>query len=231
MKDHILQLLREKGSAAAVEFAFASADALAATTALDELMRDLYWKQKDLAAAVAIGHAAAQHALSSAKAFVSSDQDVAAQLRSKAKTIFYNLASFTWRGWGEEGIVVTPADEAIGREAALANLRLAVELDKGDLPLSRARWMLGAQQLSARSYDDAAASFQKAAEHAHAAGEQGETLLAIAFERLARFLNHPDDRALFDSIAPVLAELAKVKDGEFFAQQVRKAMEIYAPEQ
>ena len=179
MKDRILQLLREQDSSAAVEFAFANADALAAVTALDELMRDLYWKQKDLPAAVAIGRAAAQHALTSATAFASANADLAIGLRGMAKTFYYNLASFTWRGWGEEGIVITPSDEAIGLDAALANLRLAVELNKGDLPLSRARWMLGAQQISAKIYDDAAASFQKAAEHALAAKEQGEALLAM----------------------------------------------------
>src|SRR5471032_652527 len=100
MKERILQLLRERDSSAAIEFAFANADPLAAVAALDELMRDLYWKQKDLAGAVAIGRAAAHHALTSAAAFASTNPDPAIQLRGKAKGFYYNLASFTWRGWG-----------------------------------------------------------------------------------------------------------------------------------
>ena len=41
--------------------------------------------------------------------------------------------------------MVGPTDELVGLEAAKLNLRLAVELSRGDLPLSRAYWVLGAQ--------------------------------------------------------------------------------------
>lgn len=230
MKEAILQLLREQDSFAAIEFASNQSDALAVLTALDDLMRDLYWKQKDLVATVALGRAAVQYALARAIRLQSDDPDQAAQLRGKAKSICYNLASFTWSGWCEEGIRITPSDEAIGFDAARANLRLGRELNRGDLAMSRGWWMLGAQQISARDYCGAVVSFGKAEHHARTAGERGDELLAVAFARLAELLADRSDHAKYDRIASAVRELSAVNDGPFFAKQVVTALKVFCPQ-
>jgi hypothetical protein len=166
MTDRLLQLLRDQGVDAAIQFAIASPDAPGAVTAMDELMRDCYWKQKDLASSVKIGVAAASYALSAADKMSPDQSEVAAALRGKAKTIYYNLASFTWRGWGEIGIETRPYEITVGLDAARENLRLAVELKKGDLPMSRAHWMLAALQMSAKDFRAADYSFGKAVQFA-----------------------------------------------------------------
>jgi tetratricopeptide (TPR) repeat protein len=225
MKERVLQLLCESDSFAAIEFATTGVDAMSAVTTLDELARDLYWKQKNLAASLAVGRAAAQHALISS----ANSPAQAEELRGKAKAICYNIASFAWRGWGEEGITITSSDELIGMDAARANLRLAIELGKGDLPLSRAYWILGAHQISAGTYESAVESFQKAASHARSANEQGEACLAEAFGRLTEFLGRRDDRSLFLKTAEAVKKLGEVKDGSFFVGQVSTALKIYYP--
>lgn len=221
----ILQLLREKDSFAAVEYPTRQPDALAAVEVLDEAMRDLYWKQKDLSGAVALGRAAAQHALTMCAALESANPDLAMKLRGKAKAVCYNLASFTWRGWGEKGISITPSDEAIGFDAARTNLRLAVELNKGDLPMSRAFWMLGGHQISKADYSAALNSFQKAVDFARLAAEPGEEALALAFVRLTEFLAAPSDN--MQPIVRSLQALADVKDGPAFMEQLSTALEIF----
>ncbi|HET6249674.1 MAG TPA: hypothetical protein VFE47_18440 [Tepidisphaeraceae bacterium] len=217
MKDRILQLLREQDSFAAIEFAIANADALTSVIALDELMRDLYWKQKDLPNSVVLGRAAAQHGLVSASAVASTDAPLAVQLRGKAKAICYNIASFTWRGWGEEGIVITPPDERIGRDAARANLRLAVELNKGDLALSRAHWMIGAHQLSQADYSTALASFRKAVDFARLASERGDEALSTAYCHLTEFRLALTE-ASRDQLLESIRMLTEFNDGEFLGQ-------------
>ena len=230
MIDEILRILRECDSFAAIGYAARQSDVMAAVAALDELMRDLYWKKKDLAGAVALGRSAAQFALCAADRVEAENPEIAKELRGKGKAICYNLASFTWRGWGEEGICVTTASDATGLDAARANLRLARELNRGDLPMSRAWWMLGAQQISARDYAAAVASFDNAQRHATAAGERGEELLAIAFARLAEFLGDRTATARFQAVAAAIRELFHVKDGPFFAKQVVTALEVFHPE-
>jgi len=209
-----------------IESVIRQGDALAAVTRLDEMMRDLYWKQKNLFSAVAIGRAAAQHALISAVQIESTQPEVAIQLRKKGFAICYNLASFTWSGWGEEGISITPSDEMIGLDAARANLRLSGELKLGDLQFCRAHWIVGAHQLAARDFAAATESFTNSERHARAADQRGEEWLAIAFARLAHYLAENSD-ALHQQLTDAIAELAQVKDGEFFASQVTKAMEIF----
>jgi hypothetical protein len=230
MKEAILQLLREQDTFAVIDFAARQSHAMAVILALDELMRDLYWKQKDLPASIAMGRIGAQHALAAASRMKSENPALAAELRGKAKAFCYNLASFAWSGWGEQGHVVTASDEAMGLDAARANLRLGRELNRSDLPMSRGWWMLGAQQMSARDYPGAVASFGNAEHHARAAGERGDELLAVAFARLAEFLGHRFERAKFDRVAAAIRELLPVKEGTFFAQQVVTALKVFYPE-
>ncbi len=75
------------------------------------------------------------------------DPELANKLRSGAKGCADDFASYAWSGWDEPGITITQADRAAGFDAARVNLRLAIELERGDLPTSRAHWMVGAYYL------------------------------------------------------------------------------------
>ena len=227
MKDTAIRMYREKDSFAAIAHLAAEPDRLAATRAFHEVMHHFYWKEKDLVPAVAFGRAGVQHGLSSAAAVEASDTSLAEELRSTAKGMTYDLASFTWNGWNEKGIVITESDLKIGLDAAKTNLRLAVELKKGDLPLCRAHWMLGAQQLSAHDDKGAIASFDKSAQFAKAAQAEGEELLARGDIAIVHLRQSKGKEGAAD-LEKVKTQLKKVKEGEFFIEQLDTAAQVFA---
>lgn len=164
--------------------ALAEVDLAVQPKAYSEAMRHAYWEDKDLSAAMAIAWAGISRLLAAAHV---SEAALAYEFRSQAKALSYDLASFTWAGWDEPGIVITPPEARAGAAAARANLRLAAELDKGDLPRARAHWMVGAHELAAGRPEDARTDFEAAGVLADAAGPEGasEAKLARAFAALA----------------------------------------------
>jgi hypothetical protein len=77
------------------------------------------------------------------------DKTLEELLRGLAKTIAYNLGSYTWPGWDEPGIKIQPEDLVLGFQAAKLNLRLGEDLARGAEPMSRAHWLVGAHALAA----------------------------------------------------------------------------------
>lgn len=227
LRDRALAVFRESDSVAAVAPLTDHPNPLLAAQTFGLVMRQLYWKEKNLPATLAFGRAGVQHGLSAAARLAATDPAQAGQLRSIAKGLCYDLASFTWPGWDEPGVVPTPADIAVGLDAAKANLRLARELEKGDLPLSRAHWMLGAQLLASREPAAAQASFQSAALHARKAGVEAEGLLSDGFCQLSRLLAGDDPAPRRQLLSEIIAKLKPLPDGEFFASQITTAEKVF----
>lgn len=227
LRDRALAVFRDSDSVAVVVLLTDHPNPLLAAQAFGLVMRQLYWKEKNLPATLAFGRAGVQHGLSAAARLAVTDPAQADQLRSIAKGLCYDLASFTWPGWDEPGIVLTPADIAVGLDAAKANLRLARELEKGDLPLSRAHWMLGAQLLASREHAAAQASFQLAALHARKAGVEAEGLLSDGFCQLTQLLAGDDPAPRRQALAQISAKLKPLPDGEFFASQITTAEKVF----
>jgi hypothetical protein len=222
-----LRLLREEDSFAAIAH-LSQGEALAAATAFAELLVRLYWKEKDLHGTVAIGRAGAHFALRAAREVESSEPERAAELRSKAKAMCYNVASFTWPGWDEAGIAPTASDVRVGLNAAKANLRLARELNKGELALARAFWMLGAQQMANGDRDGASRSFSASAHHAKAAGAEPERLLAQGFTYLVELMGAPNSPDAHRKLADVKAALAPLEHGADFVGQLETAWRVFS---
>src|SRR6187397_2485679 len=119
-----LALLRQTDCAKVIESLCARQDARVAATGFLELMRELYWKQKDLSSSTTLARAGITFCLVRAVDHDKTDPKLAYDLRSTAKGLCYDIASFTWNGWDEPGITITSADLAAGFDAAKANLRL-----------------------------------------------------------------------------------------------------------
>jgi hypothetical protein len=198
----------------------AETDLTESPDAYSEAMRHAYWEDKDLAGATAIAFAGISRLLAEAR---SAEPSRAYALRSGAKQLTYDLASFTWPGWDEPGIIVTPPEMRAGLAAARANLRMAEELQKGDVALSRAHWILGAHQLAAGHPDEASTSFAEAATAAERAGEPGEAALAQAFGALAAVAEDPSATPSLDE---ALARLSVIDGGTELAAQVTTAREV-----
>lgn len=203
--------------------ALAEVDLAESPDAYSEAMRHAYWEDRDLAGAIAIAFAGISRLLAEAR---TATPERAHGLRSRAKQLTYDLASYTWPGWDEPGIIVTPPEMRAGFAAARANLRMAADLQKGDLALSRAHWMLGAHELASGHFDEAHASFEQAAESAAQAGETAEAELALAFAALAAIGR---DRGATEALDAALIRLAAVEGGSDLISQVttaRQALEL-----
>ncbi|HZZ43594.1 MAG TPA: hypothetical protein VFE58_11705 [Tepidisphaeraceae bacterium] len=174
-----------------------------------------YWKDKDLPTSLSQGHACIQHALSCAE---QSPPDLANRLHSIAKSAAYNIASFTWPGWQEPGITITPADLASGRAAADLNLRLALELHRPPGPLASAHWLVGIHAMSVHDHAAAHHAFTQyrliadTAEHRH---------LADGYSAVNLLLSTPTPAAT-TSFNTAVSELTKLntEDSNFFAAQL-----------
>lgn len=225
--NEILSLCATHDRVAGIEFIARRPEVTNPAKTFLDVMRHYYWKLKDLPAAIEFGQAGAHFALFSAIRAEASDHDLAHQLRSAAKSLYYDLASFTWPGWDEPGIKISAGDLAIGLDAARANLRLAHELKKGDLPLSRAFWMLAGHEMCTRDYDAARQSYHNAARHAHAAGSKPDELLAAGFVRLTELLE--EDIAGEDAeLKAILTRLEPLQDGSMFVQQITTARRVFS---
>src|ERR1700712_2391987 len=99
--------MREKNVFAAIEQLQAGfgADPAANSELYHKTMLDAYWKRKTLPAVVALGASGIQYALTHAQ--FPTNSGAARELRSLAKAMSYDLASFTWPGWDEPGITPT----------------------------------------------------------------------------------------------------------------------------
>lgn len=213
--DHeILKLLAERDSYAAIA-ALSSGEPAAVLKRFDQVSTDLYWKHKKLQACVTIARAGVQYALMHA----------ASELRDHAKTLTYNIASYTWPGWDEPGIVITPDLQAAGLDAAKANLRLCQEENLGPLAISRAYWMLAGHALAAGHREAARSFYIEAAENADEAEREAERLLATAFVLLVDQLDGQDVAADLDAAK---AALAGEKHGADFVQQIETAQRVFA---
>jgi len=227
LAEEALHIWREKDCFAAVEHLMQQDDPLASIEAFHELMRHCYWQLKDLFGAITFGRAGAQHAFASAAHLDAGQADLARELRHRGKGFFYDIASFTWPGWNEQGIAITASDLATGFDAARTNLRLAEQLQRGDLPMSRAHWVLGAQRLAAGDRAAAREAFIAAAEYAEKANSRADLLLAHGYMHLVDLLIGPDEAAR-RQLDEVKRDLRGQEDGEFFIEQLETAQRVFA---
>ena len=226
----LLHLLKSQDSTAAISALCAEPDPRSGANLFHDLLRDLYWKQKDLPIYIAIARAGITYCLLRALDHEKGDEKLAYDLRSTAKGFCYDIAAFTWDGWAEPGITIDTADLAAGFDAAKANLRLAHELNKGDLPLSRAHWMLAGHYLSRNDRKSAADHYLHAQRHGAAANSKPEELSANAFAHLVDVLEKPGDADARSRLDAIKSELKSVKDGPTYIDQLNTAERVFSAE-
>lgn len=222
-----LQCLKEADTFAAIEFLNQQPGETAVAAAYLELQSALYWQERALDQLPAMSRAGIQYCLDRAESAAARRKMARARaLRGQAKRLAYNLGSFTWPGWDEAGLAPTEAQQAEGRDAARLNLRLALELDRDDLVLSRAYWLLGAHLLTSRLYAGALLTFERAAAYAARSGEAQDAALNRVYAALALLLDEPQEGAHRVAFRAALLGLAAYPDGPGLAQQVRTAARV-----
>jgi hypothetical protein len=230
--DHEEQLIRRAEQAlagsdtmAAVELLHRGEDPVAVMKAYRDLVMRIYWKAKNLPTVMALALTGISYGLTYATG--KGTDELRYDLRSLAKTLAYNLASFTWPGWEEPGIEIGPAAVALGLDAATLNLRLAEELNKGDLSLCRGHWILGAQLLANRQPEPARRHFVESARYARLAESTAEVWLAHGFAALARIQESPGDVDARAQVRSALERLDGTEDGKEFRKQIRAASRVF----
>jgi hypothetical protein len=230
MVEQALHCLDEADTFAAIEFLNQQPKPLAVAAAYNDLVKELYWRRKNVASVVAISRAGIQYCSDQAEMAAASDMEKSYTLRSAAKQLAFNLASYTWPGWNEPDIKLQPLQVETGLDAARQNLRLALELDKGDLPLSRAYWMLGGHLLAARALADAEANFRWAAMYAVRADAPADEMLAHAFASLAYWMLKPQSAGHRLTYEKAWERLAVLEDGEALQLQLDNARSVFMVE-
>ena len=202
----------------------ASDDPIAALKSAGESVLNAYWKDKDVAACKRIAKSAIAWGLEKADALGNANDK--SEILGAVKPIAYNLSSFLWTGWDEPGIALAPSDHAIGEEAALLNLRLAVELQRDAVAQCRAHWLVGAFRLTAKDYAVARETFAHAARFAEDGNGHADAALNRAYAALAAAFENGRAQKSVAAYTSALDALAKVDDGADYVRQVRTAEKV-----
>jgi len=226
-KEAAMVTLAREDTQRAIEFIIRRASAEDAMRVFELVVRDLYWQSKNLNAALLIGRAGIQFGLTEARRVAGHDQALAYVLSSRAKMLAYNLSSFCWPGWQAEGIDIPAVYLTQGQDLAKTNMRLALQLRKGDLPMSRAWWLMGAHHLSIGQYERARRAFVEGTRFAIAAQTRESELMLRGYVYLSDMLKHPSNERLAREFGFVLVELDKSQEGRFFSEQLETALRVF----
>ncbi len=195
-----------------------------------QLLRELYFQEKNVPLMVMFGRAGIGYALSQAKRIEANDPQTAESLRGIAKTISYNLSVNCWPGWGDEGVTITPSDLVAGYDAALLNLRLAGELKRDAEVVGNAHWAIGAHHLAAGRHADAIAAFDKSAAEFAKADKPDFERMAKGYAALSSTLAPNAAPAAGKKYDATLGDLKSLKteDAKFFAEQIETAAAVFS---
>jgi tetratricopeptide (TPR) repeat protein len=228
LSEQAIEKYNNQDSFAAIIFLTGINDTVMTLNVMADIMRHQYWKEKDLVGALAFARAGIQFGLQVAVDYEIAEPELAYELRSAAKGFAYNFASFAWQGWDEPGVEITRADHEAGFDSARVNLRLAIELERGDLPTSRAHWMVGAYYLADGEHEQAIKSFERAISFAKAAGAGIDELLNHGYVLVAKLLDTPDDVLLIEDFDTLKNAFREVEHGEDFIQQLETARLVFS---
>jgi hypothetical protein len=148
----------------------------APTAGFREVGRELYWTHRALPEYVRLQ----REQIRRLDAEPGPEKDVAVRLTGA----LYDLASFTWPGWGHS---VSAEDVAIGAEAGDRALRLREDPAYSDMEFTvtpgMAHWVVGAHALAARDFERARTELALSGDETLARGYLGLVALAEAGDR------------------------------------------------
>lgn len=228
--EEVKSLLRESDTFKAIEFVNSRGEPEVVADRYFDLVIDFYWKERGLSEVIVFAKAGIQYSLTKAQEFEEEDSEKAVKLRSIGKAMAYNLASFTWPGWNEEGIILSEGDLATGLDAAKLNLRLAYELSKPASAVSAAHWVLGAQHLAGASYDEAIEAFALAREKAREANDEASEWMNLGYIGIVRITDGSEKTEGEKEFHEAVEGLQKVdtEDAKFYTEQLRTALKVFS---
>ncbi|HEY3323084.1 MAG TPA: hypothetical protein VGP72_21710 [Planctomycetota bacterium] len=222
----VLKLLKDEDSCKAIEFIQSLGEPAKVAEAYSNLVQGLYEK-KNVAAMITIGRAGVQFCLTIAQQLAKSDEKKSAWFRQNAQVMSFNLAANCWPGWGEEGIVLSPADLAFGFDMARLDLRLATEMKYPLLKLSNSNWIAGAHCMAAGKYADALAWFGKSRQHAEEAKAADQAEMVKGYAGITEILAGKEEGKAHFAAALEKLKASKGEDAKFFADQIQSVLKVF----
>lgn len=223
-KDRALAILSREDSFRAIEYVMSLDDPMDAMGVFALLARDLYWENRNLQAAMAFGRAGIQYGMAASKR---ANEARAMELMSEVKALAYDLSSFCWPGWNEAGVVIDDGELVLGQDLAKTNMRLARSLNKGNLPMSRAHWLIGAHHIAVEQYEAARRHFVESLRFAIAAEAREQELLIRGYLYLVDLLEATGNEKLEEEFDFILRELENSREGSFYSEQLETAYAVF----
>ena len=213
---------------AAVNYLIKQEDPFSIASSFNDVIKRLYWEEKDLPNTIAMGRAGIQYGLAAAAEVDEVNPEAAKEILLKVRALAFNVASYAWPGWDEEGFDPNETDVSFGYDAAKLLVRMCDEMDAEPIKFCRSWWMLGGYQLAVGKSDRAEQSFNLSAEYAVKAGAKSEDLLAQAFAILAKASAAEHRSELGQQLGEVKSALAQEEHGEAFVQQAEAAAKVFS---
>lgn len=143
------------------------------------------------------------------------------EIAIRARRVAFNIASFTWPGWGDLGDISLQNQE-LGRSAAKYALELEEQYDK---PTMEVLWMNGAHELNAQNYACAREFFAQAES---AVDKEELKCMPRGWIALTEYIDDPIDSNK-ENLNFSLEQLRTkdTKNGDFFAEQITTALKVY----
>lgn len=193
---------------------------------LNGVLSRVYWTERDIAAVLEIGERTL--AIGEAAHGRTADRVEKRTLRERLGPVHYNIASYTWPGWGGEqaGITLNSAQIERGRIAAHANVALRDALESEPRRRSGSRWMAAAHEMAAGN-DRAALALLAEMRAIAGKSELGQEDWIRGWELVTR-LTRGADPAATQELGQIVARMSQTKKGASSAGQFGVALRALA---
>ena len=225
----VQKIVADQGYLAATEFVTNLGDEGEVVNGFFGLVMDYHHKAKATERVVHFGLAGIQYCLTRAAHHAGADDDRAAELTFKAKQMATNCASFTWPGWDEPGVTITPDQMRIGLDAGRFSVKLIHDLKRDDASLAFTLWFYGAQLMAHERYDEAIAVFGEAQElAAKTDGQADGAAMNAGYVGMAMALDQQSAEGE-SRFTAAISELERIdtEDSRFYAQQLREVRAVF----
>ena len=136
-------LIEDKDLFAASEYLLGLEDGTEIAEAFKNIVVDSHFKAKSTEQVLHFGNAGIHFCLTRALAFDGNDDEAARKHRLAAKALATDVASFTWPGWQEPDVAISPEQMAQGLVLARYSVRQLHELEPTIAQLGFTYWFLG----------------------------------------------------------------------------------------
>ncbi len=219
--DAVQSLAVEKDLYAASEFVFGLWEETDMVKVFEDLLLDCYWKAKSIEHVIHFANAGIHYCLAQACEY-DEGANSARELRFAAKRIATNAASFTWIGWDEPDVEISPEQMRHGLAFARYAVRQLHELEPTGAQLAYTYWFLGAHLIADGSYAEALTVFVAARDHSASDDRNPDSrTMNEGYIGLTKILSGDNETGESEFDASIAAlESRDNEDAAFYAKQL-----------